>query len=88
MIQNLWPDFPKSQTPLYWNSKECSPIMKVKFTWIVQMVLLQCLSKRSYPKSVGGILYSGKWQDNKDFLLTLFEPEAPAIIDYIKPTAT
>jgi hypothetical protein len=88
MSHNLWPDFPKSQTPLYWSSKECSPIMKVKFTPIVQMVLLQCLSKRSDPKSVRGILYSGKWQENKDFLLTLFEPEAPTIIDYLEPPAT
>jgi hypothetical protein len=88
MSQNLWPDFPKSQTPLYWSSKECSSIMRVKFNLLVQMVLLQCLSKRSYPKFVGGILYSIQWQENKDFLLTLFEPEAPAIIDYLEPPAT
>jgi hypothetical protein len=62
--------------------------MKVKFTPIFQMFLLQCLSKRSDPKSVGGILYSGKWQENKNFFLTLFEPEAPAIIDYLQPPAT
>jgi hypothetical protein len=52
------------------------------------MVHLQCLSKRSDPNYVGGILYYGKWQENKDFLLTLFEPEAPAIIDYLEPPAT
>jgi hypothetical protein len=87
MSKNLWPDFPKSQTPLYWSSKECSSIMRVEFSLLVQMVLLQYLSKRSDPKSVGGILYSGKWQDNKDFLLTLFEPGAPAIIDHLEPPA-
>jgi hypothetical protein len=62
--------------------------MRVKFSPLVQMVLLQCLSKRSDPKSVGGILYSGKWQENKDFLLALFEPEEPVIIDHIEPPAT
>jgi hypothetical protein len=51
------------------------------------MVLLQCLSKRSDPKSVGGILYSGKWKENKDFLLTLFEPGEPAITDRLEPPA-
>jgi hypothetical protein len=60
MSQNLWLDFSKSQNPLYWSSKEYSSIMRVKVTPLVQMVLLQCLSKRSDPKSVGGILYSGK----------------------------
>jgi hypothetical protein len=52
------------------------------------MVLLQCLSKCSDPKSVGGILYSGKWQENQDFLLTLFEPGASAIIDRLEPPVT
>jgi hypothetical protein len=51
---------------------------------LVQIVLLQCLSKLSDPKSVGGILYSGKWLENKDFLLTLFNPGAPAIIDHLE----
>jgi hypothetical protein len=52
------------------------------------MVILQCLSKRSDPKYVDGILYSGKWQDNKEFFLTLFDPGAPAIIDHLEPPAT
>jgi hypothetical protein len=60
MRQNFWPGFPKCQTPLYWSSKECSSIIRVKFSPLVQMVLLQRLSKRSDPKSVGGILYYGK----------------------------
>jgi hypothetical protein len=51
-------------------------------------VLLQCLSKCSDPKYVGGILYYGKRQDNKDLLLTLLQPEAPAIMDYLEPPAT
>jgi predicted transcriptional regulator YdeE len=32
--------------------------------------------------------YYGKWQENKDFLITLFEPGSPAIIDHLKPPAT
>jgi hypothetical protein len=46
------------------------------------------LSKRSDPKSFGGILYAAKWQENKIFLLALFEPVAPAILDYLEPPAT
>jgi hypothetical protein len=88
MIQNLWPDFPKSQTSLSWSSKECSPIMRVKFTLLVQMVRLQCLSKPSDPKYVGGILYYGKWKENKDFFVTLFTPGEPALIDHLELPAT
>jgi hypothetical protein len=40
MIQNLWPEFPKSQNSLYWRSNECSSIMRVKFSSPVEMFLL------------------------------------------------
>jgi hypothetical protein len=69
------------------------PIQMLKFHTAPAKIYTQiehavCFSKRSDPKSVEGILYYGNWQENKNFLLTLFEPEAPAVIHYLEPPAT
>jgi hypothetical protein len=78
----------KSQTPFFWSSKSCRSTMREKLTPFVKMVIIGCFSQYEDPKSLGGILFSGNCQENQDFLLTLFDPKARAILQYIEPPTT
>ena len=62
-------------------------MLQDEFTVSVQMVILRCFSKTDDPTSVGGILHSGSYQDNKEFLLSLFDPNQLAILGILEPPA-
>jgi hypothetical protein len=86
--QSIWPVFVKHSTPLFWSPTKGSPVMREEFSTKIQMVLLQCLCDHDDPLSVGGILHGGKWQDNREFLLQLFDPEQRAIVPHLKAPAS